>query len=260
MTGFLRDKNEINKRAQDLAKDYWLCGECEDLFSKWETTFANKVFYPFVENGESSCNYEIWLSKFCASLSWRTLTYVRSKNSHEDKPKEYWQALGMAEVHLANYVLGKSDNLNQYEQHLFPLERIESTDFTGFPENINRYILRIIAMDIIGNTNNLFIFTKLPSFMLVGFIDVEKPNLMRSSRVALKTGKLSPRDYRWPDGFIDYIVEKANEVSEVSNSMNPDQQQKIEAFIKNNPEKAANSKQLEAFLHDYGMFGDDVFR
>ncbi len=34
ITGFLREKNSINKRAQDLAKDYWLCGECEDLLSQ----------------------------------------------------------------------------------------------------------------------------------------------------------------------------------------------------------------------------------
>lgn len=260
MTGFLRENNDINKRAQDLAKEHWLCGECEDLFSTWETIFANKVFYPFVDNNKSVCHYDDWLSKFCASLSWRTLTHIRSKNSHEIKSDEYWKTLDKAEEHLANYLLDKTDNLNQYEQHLFPLERIESTDFNSMPKNINRYFLRIVAMDIIGNSKNLFIYTKPPSFMLLGFINVENPKIMRSSRIALKSGKLSPREYHWPDGFIDYIVEKSNEITELSDQIDPKQQAKIEEFIKNNPDKAADSKQLEAFLHDYNMFGDDVFR
>jgi hypothetical protein len=260
ITGFLREKNEIDKRAQDLAKEYWLCGECEDLFSTWETLFANNVFYPFVDKEQSVSSYGSWLSKFCASLSWRTLTYIRSKNNNENKPEEYYRTLDKAEESLSNFILGKTDNLNQYEQHLFPLERIESTDFSGMSKNINRYFLRIVSMDIIGNSKNLFVYTKLPSFMLIGFINVEKPKLMRTSRIALKSGKLSPRNYHWPDGFIDYIVEKSNEITELSDKISPKQQAKIEEFIKNNPEKAANSKQFEAFLHDYGMFGDDVFK
>ena len=260
MTGFLREKNEIDKRAQDLAKEYWLCGECEDLFSTWETLFANNVFYPFVDKEKSVSSYGEWLSKFCASLSWRTLTYIRSKNKNEIKPEEYYRTLDKAEESLSDFIQGKTDNLNQYEQHLFPLERIESTDFSGMPKNINRYFLRIVAMDIIGNSKNLFVYTKLPSFMLIGFINVEKPKLMRASRIAIKSGKLSPRDYHWPDGFIDYVVEKSNEITELSDKISPMQLTKIEEFIKNNPEKAANSKQFEAFLHDYDMFGDDVFK
>lgn len=260
ITGFLRENNNINERAQDLAKDYWLCGECEDLFSTWETHFANKIFYPFVDESQTIASYSDWLPKFCASLSWRTLTHIRSKNSKEDKPDDYWKSLDKAESHLSNYLLGKTDNLNQYEQHLFPLERIESTSATGLPANINRYLLRIVAMDIVGNTKNLFIYTKLPSFMLFGFINVDNPKEMRSSRISLKYGRLSPRDYRWPDGFIDYVVEKSKEITELSGKISEKQQEKIEEFIKNNPDKAADSKQFEAFLHDYEMFGDDVFR
>ena len=48
VTGYIREKNEVQKRAQDIAKEHWLCGDCEQLFSRWEREFANKVFYPFV--------------------------------------------------------------------------------------------------------------------------------------------------------------------------------------------------------------------
>jgi hypothetical protein len=260
MTGFLREKNNIGKRAQDLAKEYWLCGECEVLFSKWETPFANKVFFPFVDKDQSVAHYDDWLAKFCASLSWRTLTYMRSKNSDDDKTADYLRSVEKAEAHLSDYLLGKTDNLNQYEQHIFPLQKIDSTSGVGFPKNINRYFLRIVAMDIIGDSKNIFIYTKLPSFMVFGFINVDMPKKMRSSRVALRHGKLSPREYQWPDGFYDYIVEKTTEIKTLSDSISEKQQNQIEEYIRSNPDKAENSKQFEAFLSDYYMFGDDVFK
>ncbi len=257
ITGFLRESNEVHKRAQDLAKEFWLCGDCEDIFSKWETKFANKIFYPFVNNGISNANYGDWLSKFCASISWRTLTYIRSKNDIAGKPPEYIQLLDDAEIHISKFILGKVDNLFQYEQHLFPVDRIESVTGKGLPSNINGYFLRTISMDIAGNSSNIFTYTKLPSFIILGFIKSSNINKMRSSRIALRSGKISPRKYQWPDGFIDYIIEKANHVNELGKEINTE---KIEKYIRDNPEKASNSKQFESFMHDYEMFGDKVFK
>lgn len=256
ITGYLRESNEIDKRAQDIAKEHWLCGDCEDIFSKWETKFSNVIFYPFVNKGKSSVNYGSWLSLFCASLSWRTLTHIRSKNS-DDKSIEYIESLDQAEQHLAKFLLGKTDNLYQYEQHFFPLDRIEPTSRSGLPPNINRYFLRTIAMDIVGNTKELYTYTKLPSFMILGVIKTGNKKLMRASRVALKAGKISPSKYHWPNGFIDYIIEQSNKVDDLGKQVNSE---KIEEFIRNNPEKAVNSKLFEAFMHDYKMFGDDVFK
>ena len=119
------------------------------MFSVWETKFSAKVFHPFVNEEKSEAFYSEWMSKFCASLSWRTLTFIRSKNTFEKKPEGYVQSLDFAESHLAKFLLGQEDNLNQYEQHFFPLERIESTTQKGLPPNINRYFLRTPAMDII---------------------------------------------------------------------------------------------------------------
>jgi len=260
ITGFLREQNELHKRAQDTAKEYWLCGDCEDKFSIWETKFANTIFHPFVSEKKSEAAYDNWMSKFCASLSWRTLTYICSKNPHKDKPQEYYDTVDDAKDHLASYLLGKVDNLEQYEQHLFPLDAIDSTTSSHLPSNINRYFLRTMAMDIVGNDSNLFIYTKLPCFMFLGVVKCKEPGKMRSSRIAIKRGKISPRDYYWPDGFIDYLVEKANAVSEAYDFIPKEHRDKIEQYVIDNPEKAINSKLFEAFIHDYKMFGDDVFR
>jgi len=214
ITGYIRESNEVHKRAQDIAKEYWLCGDCEALFSEWEREFANKIFYPFADKGESVASYGEWMSRLCASLSWRTLTYIRSKNEAEQKSDDYNKALDDAERHLEKFLLGEESNLNQYEQHVFPLERIESTTKSGLPPNINRYFLRTISMDIVGNSTDLYVYTKIPCFIILGVIKAKDLRKMRSSRIALKHGKISPREYWWPDGFINYIVEKAQAVSD----------------------------------------------
>ena len=219
ITGYIRDNNAPHKRAQDIAKEYWLCGNCEGIFSNWEREFANKVFYPFVDKGESIANYDEWMAKFCASLSWRTLTYLRSKNIKEEKPEDYNNTLDKAERHLEMFLLGTETNLYQYEQHVYPLEPIESTTQTGLPPNINRYFLRTMAMDIIGNSTDLYIYTKLPSFIILGTIKAKEVKRMRSSRIALKSGRLSPREYWWPDGLIKYIIEKAKTATETYNKI-----------------------------------------
>jgi hypothetical protein len=191
ITGYIREKNNLRKRAQDIAKDYWLCDSCEEMLSNWETKFANTIFYPFLNEGKTVASYSEWMSRFCASMSWRTLTYIRSKNSDKSNPQEYYDKLTKAENHLAAYLLGKINNLNEYEQHFYPLGRLESTTTTNLPANINRYFLRTMSMDIVGNNQDLYIYTKLPSFIILGIIQCSKVNKMRLSRIALKSGTIN---------------------------------------------------------------------
>ncbi|WP_208741917.1 hypothetical protein [Alcanivorax sp.] len=260
ITGYIRESNEVHKRAQDIAKEYWLCGDCEALFSEWEREFANKVFFPFADKGESVASYGEWMSRLCASLSWRTLTYIRSKNEAEKKSDDYNKALDDAERHLEKFLLGEESNLNQYEQHVFPLERIESTNESGLPPNINRYFLRTMSMDIVGNSTDLYVYTKLPCFIVLGVIKAKDLRKMRSSRIAIKHGKIGPREYWWPDGFINYIVEKAQAVSDAYDKIPEKHKASFEEYIRKNPDKAASSKLFEAFTHDHDQFGKKVFR
>ena len=263
VTSFLRNLDDMDKRVQDTAKEYWLCGDCEDLFSGWETKFANRIFFPFVDGGELVANYGEWMSKFCASISWRTLTYTKSQKLNEGKSKEYYEALDSAEKHLAKYVLGKIDNLNQYEQHVFPLTKIESATHNELPPNINRYFLRTLEMGVIGDftdLTDLFVYTKVPSFIILGCIKAKELPKMRSSRIALKSGTISTGKHWWPSGFAKYLVEQADRVNHSFKKIPQRDLAKIEKSIADNPEKAANSKLIEAFLHDYALFGDKVFK
>lgn len=260
ITGYLREKNKPHKRVQDIAKEYLLCADCEGMFSVWERSFANKVFYPFVGKGESIACYGAWMSKFCASLSWRALTFIRSKHNKEEESEEYNDALDNAELHLRKFLLGEEVDLFQYEQHVFPLQQIKLTAKSGLPPNTNRYFLRIMAMGIVGNSTNLYIYTKLPCFIILGAVKSKELQKAQSSRIALKEGRLSPRRYWWPNEFISYIVSNAKAVTEAHDSIPNSQKAHFDEYIKNNPEKALKSKTFEAFMRDRNQFGDKVFR
>jgi hypothetical protein len=63
-----------------------------------------------------------------------------------------------------------------------------------------------------------------------------------------------------PAGFESYITRKAQEINKLHNSIPENQRNKIDQYLIENPDKAIKSKQFQAFLHDYYMFGDDVFK
>jgi hypothetical protein len=256
-TGYIRFNHSINKRAQDIVKDYWLCGACEQLSSSWEREFANRVFYPFLNEKKSEAKYSAWLSKFCASLTWRTLTYVRSQNSARSEKTNI--VLDEAEGALASYLLGHADTLGKYEQHLYPLEEMSETSVKNAPPNLNRYFLRTMQMDLLESESSIMIYTKLPGFMLLGLTGHKESNRMRSSRIALRDGTLSPRTYWWPTGFAEYMFEKVRGISSTYSSMDKAQMDKITQSILDNPEKFRNSGTFKAFKHDLAMFGSEAF-
>ena len=259
ITNFLRETNNPRKRVQDTAKDYLLCSSCETLLSVWETQFANQVFYPFVETGESVARYEGWMSKFCASVTWRTLVYIGIHRTRRDRAAEYYTALDDAEERLARFILGEIEDPGQYDQHLLPIAGIKSTSVDGLPPNINRYFLRAISMDIVGSTTDVFAYTKLPSFIILGCIRGDACKRMATSRLSTRTGTIAPREYELPKGFLSYFVEQCSLLSDAYQDIDSKDQDRIDRAVLNNLDRARDSKLLEAFEYDYYMFGDDAF-
>lgn len=255
-TGFIRLNQTINKRSQDIAKDYWLCESCEQLFSGWEREFASKVFYPIVKDESDMVSYGDWMAKFCASLSWRTLSYMRHKNPRTDKVQNECEEAIL--VGLSSFLLGRSNNPGVYEQHIYPLDTIDDTS-VDLPGNINRYFLRTMQMDVLGGGAGTLILTKLPKFIILGLAGHPESKEMRSSRVAIGSGKLSPRSYYWPKGFAQYLFGKAREISNLYRTMNSSQHEMIKKSLANDPERALTSGTFAALRHDIDMFGQSVF-
>lgn len=261
-TGYIRNINNINKRQQDIIKEYLLCADCELLFSNWEKQFSEKMFIPFLDQKIYSIEYKDWLAKFCASLSWRTLIYIKNKNSNfENESKYFIDQITRAEINLRNFLLSKQDNLYQYEQHIFPLSAIDTLPKSlNLPININRYFLRSIGVDVLQGDNNIYIFTKLPTFLILGIVNSNFSSKMRASRVSLKQGICRPSSLTMPEYLLGYMRNKALEIQEKRRSMSDEQQDKIDKAALDNLDKTTDSKSIEAMIHDYNIFGDEVFK
>lgn len=260
ITGYIRTNANVSLRKQDLFKEYLLCANCEGMFSKWETQFAERVFYPYINDRKIVINYESWLSKFCASLSWRTLIYIIRNNDLSKYDAEYNESLNKAKNTLEEFILDKSKILYCCEQHLYPLDEISSTTLGNLPTNINRYLIRSMGMDVINNKDSILIYTKIPYFILIGLVKSNETSIMKSSRIKLKKGTLSPRRYNMPKGIDKYIIEQAKKVSELDAQIPIHQQKEIEMFLYDNPERAAKSNTIEAFEADLRMFGNKAFK
>lgn len=261
-TGYLRNIDNINKRQQDILKDYLLCNDCELLFSGWEKQFSEKMFIPFLDQKNYVIEYKDWLAKFCTSLSWRTLIYIKNKNSDFENESAYFiDQINRAELNLRNFLLGKQDNLYQYEQHIFPLSEINIPPKSlNLPSNINRYFLRSIGVDVLQGDNNIYIFTKLPTFLILGIVNSNFSSKMRASRVSLKQGICKPASLVMPEYLLGYMKSKALEIQEKRSSMSNEQQDKVEKAALDNLDKTADSKSFEAMMHDYNIFGDAIFK
>jgi hypothetical protein len=86
-SGHIRHTDNPNRRVQDGLKLPWFCGDCESLFSRYETAFATKVIHPW-HAGTYKITYEDWLLKFCVSISWRVLRYARGRNKDAEYTAE----------------------------------------------------------------------------------------------------------------------------------------------------------------------------
>lgn len=231
LTGYMRDGHNINKRIQDFPTKYWLCDSCEQLFSVWEQEFAQNVFYPFSKQSKATVSYQEWMPKFCASISWRALTYFRYTNKDDVQLKDLEIELNKAQSCLTKYLLRISPNLFQYEQHLIPHESINFDISTEF----STYLQGTVNMDIIisNNNKNIIVFTIIPYFIFLGIIDYDKVNKMRSSRIALSDGKIYPKaDCYVPDTIKEYIINTVVRKSIQFQDMSEKQKNKIEASMK----------------------------
>lgn len=258
--GYLRNIQNIRKREQDIVKKHWLCGKCEDLFQQWEHKFAENIFFPFNNNKQNIAHYDIWLVKFCASLSWRTLSYVRNFYPNRTESIEDTPLLNEAEIKLADFLQGKDNSLYQYKQHLIPLETVSSTTETDIPGNLNRYLLRALSMDVIKDNEDIIIFTKLPGFLILGIISINEKHNMCSSEISLNKGTIKPREYFLPGWLGVYINYQAKCISDEYSKILEKDLDKFETYILENIEKTTSSKQFEAFLADLNLSGYSAFK
>lgn len=259
-TGFLRFGIEPDKRAQDGYKLFWLCGDCEDRLNTWETEFANRVFHPFNKGASAKVPYGSWLLKFCVSVSWRVLNFFIEKADLNHFPTELQTRARSAHKIWKEFLLGRCSHPERHEQHFLPLDAIESFNHSDMPPNINRYILRTVDIDAVWGGENAFIYSKLGRFVIVGFVNMQRPLQWQGTKIHVRHGVLMPQTYRLPVQFGEYLMGQARKAAEVQSRISDRQNKRIEESLWKNIDKVANSESFRAMEHDVRLFGKDAFK
>jgi hypothetical protein len=211
--GYLRFGINPNKRVQDGLKYYWLCDECEGLFSKWENKFAKNIFHPTVSGKTGTVYYQDWLLKFCVSVSWRVLNNFLFEYDLDHFSREMTEKAKNTHKIWKEFLLGKCSHPGKNEQHILPLDSIKSHTVDEMPTNINRYILRSVDIDAVFGKKSAFIYSKLERFVIIGFIEMPKPNQWKGTKVHVKHGVIGPKNYILPIEFGDYFMDKARKAA-----------------------------------------------
>ena len=104
-----------------------LCADCEALFNAWETKFSREIFNPFCYGGAlPSITYGDWLLKFCVSVSWRSLNYMRAEADFSHYNDRQLGLVECASETWAEFLLGRRKHPEAFEQHLALLWQIHS--------------------------------------------------------------------------------------------------------------------------------------
>ena len=256
--GHLRASDAPNLRVQDGIKLHLLCASCEELLSRPEGTFASQLFLPYTKGTQQIFRYSNWLMQFCTSISWRVLQFYLERQSWEGWTPESLAQIAEAEIVWREVLLGKRQHPGTYQQHILPLDRIESS--TGeFAPSINRYLMRAVQVDICRGNESIFTYAKLGRFIILGFI--HEPNMAswRGTKVHANEGIIEPREYVVPGALGHYLNEKAAKMSAALAGMSDAQHAKVDKAFRGNVDRYVDSDAFAAMQADVDMFGPAAF-
>jgi hypothetical protein len=257
ITGFFRSGISPNLRLQDGWRTYLLCGNCEELFSKWETLFNNKIFLPFNDDAPLQNFYEDWLIKFAVSISWRVLTFFKINNYLNHFNQDLLISVDNALNDWRNFLLEKTVQDYDFEQHMLPVPPITNNqNLSNLPSNINQYVKRSIDIDVVCSTSEAYTYAKLGHIFIFGFIKKDSSKVWNDTKINNDKGTLLNKHYEVPQEYMDFIFNKAKRMLTDQNKMSEKQWNRIDKDYKSNSELFKGSKMFEAINLDEELFNN----
>lgn len=258
-TGHIRFAENVNLRVQDGWKPKLLCGECEQLFSQWEKVFAEQVFAPLHRREADKFCYGTWMEKFAVSVSWRVLTVHKLIDGLADFPKNTIEAADAALLRWKQFLLDIESNPGLYEQHMLPVDILESTTVPGMPPNMNRYLARAIEIYVAYSGSNGIVYSKMGRIILFGFIQMSNPRSWQGTKLNVRYGILGSDNYKLPPSIGDFLMDRANRMATSQAEMSARQRKILNDAIYASPEPIAQSESFLAMQQDVAMFGEAAF-
>ncbi|WP_195604411.1 hypothetical protein [Clostridium tyrobutyricum] len=205
--GNIRNAAEPNKVAQDIEKRYLLCHECEELFSAKETWFANHIFNSYIGKKETVFSYDENLTYFVISLSWRSL-YLDLEGFKKDSNIDPYilKTLIKSEKIMRDYLIGKSSSIDYIENHIFFLDRIESTSGVDMSKNPSVAMHRSISSYTVYYPKTYFTISNLMGILIVTFYSKDDNEHWENTEINLGCGIIESKNQ-----YVESVV--SNEIN-----------------------------------------------
>lgn len=185
----LRDLATPNRRRQDGPTVRFLCSDCEQVFSPWESRFAAQVFLPLHRNEGNAFAYDEWGLKFASSVVWRVLTESLEHGHGRLTPEQFRFASASGQAWRA-FMLGNARHPGRFEVHAIPLDVVPATVDADVSPFLNRYLLRAADAEVVVGATDVLVYAKLCRILLVGHVVVERQAHWRQSRLSVARGTL----------------------------------------------------------------------
>jgi hypothetical protein len=257
--GHIRFAENVNLRVQDGLKPKLLCGGCEQRFGQWEKMFAEQVFTPLNRREADKFRYGTWMEKFAVSVSWRVLTVHKLIDGLADFPPTVIEAADSALLRWKQFLLDIKSNPGPFEQHMLPVDILESATVPGMPSNMNRYLARAVEIYIAYSGSNGIVYSKMGRIILFGFIQMSNTKSWQGTKLNVKSGTLGSDNYNLPSSIGDFLMDRANRMAASQAKMSARQREILNDAIYENPDRIAQSESFLAMQQDVAMFGEAAF-
>lgn len=247
--GQLRSIKNPNVIVQDSEKHYLLCGECEDLFSKYETSFSKCMLHPYLRGEEDTFSYDERLFYFVTSVSWRSLYldilgFVKNNVVGIDA----LECVLSAEQIMRDYLRGKRTDIGNIENHIFFFDQVMS--MSGFENGMNAEEARpnetihrsISSYTVCYEGSRTYVtFTNMMGIILLTFYSKGTEEESKGTQIFNGSGTVMAKNQKlvsavWNEFFV--LMRQANEASD---NMSEVQKQKTMDRLKKAGQNILNS-------------------
>lgn len=258
-TGGLRDLVTPNRRRQDIPTMPLLCSDCEQIFSRWESTFAARFFLPLHRNEASCITYDSWGLKFASSIVWRVLTQSLERGPGR-LTLEQSRSVSVAEQTWRAFIHGTVRHPGRFEVHAIPLDIVSGNVGSDVSPFLNRYLLRSAAAEVIAGAKDIMVYAKLCRILLVGHVVVENQARWRASRLSVVQGTFGrDSDHYLPYSLQQYMNQCAMRCAEAFASQSAKQKAKLRTRLEAELPRFAGSEMFRAMRADVARSGSDAF-
>lgn len=168
----LRNGDNPNKAQQDGEAIPFLCGECEDKFSRVEKVFNDFVFSKSTQNELKNMEVTEDIFYFSVSLIWRCLKFRIYKNLKIDElTDKEMQIMNKFLEDCETYLNNKNiSSIQNYKFHLIPTNSIHIVDFKHDMLSIERgtdHSFRAFSINEGEGKDYLLYYVKIPFLLFI---------------------------------------------------------------------------------------------